>query len=62
VGVRGPEMPPDAEDIIRRIHKRVREINYFRGVRIFTLGFPEAEEDFLKKLAAENAGEYMPIR
>lgn len=62
VGSSGDGMPTDAADIIAKIHKRVRELNYFRGVRIFTLGFPEAEEDFLKKLAADNAGEYTPIR
>ncbi len=62
VGVRGPGMPPDAENLIRRILRRVREINYFRGVRVFTLGFPEAEEDFLKKLSADNGGKYTPIR
>jgi hypothetical protein len=37
-------------------------VNYFRGVRIFTLGFPEAEENFLKKLAAANSADYTPIR
>jgi hypothetical protein len=62
VGNKGSEMPPDAEELIERIQRRVREINYFRGVRLFTLGFPEAEENFLKKLAADNAGEYTPIR
>ncbi len=62
IGVNGPGMPDDAYQIIERIHRRVREVNYFRGVRVFTLGFPEAEENFLKKLAADNAGEYTPIR
>lgn len=62
VGGSGPELPPDAPEIIEGIHRRVREVNYFRGVRIFTLGFPEAEEKFLKKLAADNSGVYTPIR
>ncbi len=62
VGNRGAEIPPDAPEIIAAIHKRVKEVNYFRGVRVFALGFPEAEENFLKKLAADNAGEYTPIR
>ena len=62
VGSRSDQLPPDATRIIAYIHRRVSEVNYFRGVRIFTLGFPEAEESFLKKLAAENAGDYTPIR
>ena len=39
-----------------------RARNYLRGVRIFTLGFEDAEEDFLKKLADENQGRYLRIR
>jgi len=62
VGIRGPGMPPDSARLIRQILRRVRELNYFRGVRVFTLGFPDAEEDFLKELAADNAGDYTAIR
>ena len=62
VGNNGPDEPPDAQQIIERIHRWVREVNYFRGIRICTLGFPEADETFLKKLAADNGGEYTPIR
>ncbi|MBI4585598.1 MAG: VWA domain-containing protein [Planctomycetes bacterium] len=62
VGSTGPELPPDAKELIEAIHKRIRELNFLRGVRLFTLGFPEAEEEFLKKLAADNSGTYAPIR
>ncbi len=62
VGTSGPGMPPDAPELIREILERVRDLNFLRGVRIFTLGFIGAEEEFLKNLAAENAGIYVPIR
>jgi hypothetical protein len=62
VGTQGSDLPPDALAIIDKILRRVEEVNYFRGVRIFTLGFPEAEENFLKKLAAANSADYTPIR
>lgn len=62
VGTGGPGMPPDSADLIREIHERVQDLNFLRGVRVFTLGFIGAEEEFLKKLAADNAGVYVPIR
>ena len=40
----------------------MEELNFLRGVRIFTLGFEGAEENFLKKLAADNSGSYVRIR
>lgn len=58
----GPGLPEDAPRIIAAIHKRVEEVNFLRGVRIFTLGFRGAEEEFLKKLAADHAGSYVAIR
>lgn len=62
VGSRGPEKPRDADDLIRAIHKRVKVLNFLRDVRIFTIGFPDAEEEFLRKLADDNSGTYHPIR
>ena len=54
-------VPEDTPGLIRMIHGRVEELNFLRGVRIFTLGFQLAEEEFLKKLAADNAGTYVRI-
>ena len=56
-----PGLPEDALEIIGQIHERVKELNFLRDVRIFTLGFREAHEDFLKKLAADNSGKYVRI-
>jgi hypothetical protein len=61
-GSTGPGKPPDADEIIAEIHRRVKELNFLRDVRIFTLGFEGAEEDFLKKLSADNGGRYVRIR
>lgn len=55
-------LPEDAPELIRAIHERVEELNFLRGVRVFTLGFKGAEENFLKKLAADNQGRYVEIR
>ena len=54
-------VPEDTPGLISMIHGRVEELNFLRGVRIFTLGFQLAEEEFLKKLAADNAGTYVRI-
>lgn len=62
VGGGGPDLPPDAPKLIQRIIERVRALNYRRGVRIYTLGFRGAEEEFLRTLAAENSGKYKAIR
>ena len=62
LGSAGPGRPPDADELIGEIHKRVRYLNFLRGVRIFCLGFPEADEEFLKKLSKENSGTYVAIR
>jgi hypothetical protein len=61
VGSQGPGRPPDADEIIAAIHARMKAVNFLRGVRIFTLGFPEADEEFLKQLAADHSGQYAPI-
>ena len=39
----------------------MKVLNFLRGVRIFTLGFREAEEQFLEKLARDNDGAYAAI-
>ena len=61
-GSRGPQRPVDADDIIKHIHRRMKHLNFLRGSRIFTLGFPDADEEFLKKLAREHSGTYTPIK
>jgi hypothetical protein len=62
IGNTGPALPEDSPALIQAILGRARELNFLRGVRVFTLGFAEAEEEFLKKLAAENAGSYVRIK
>ena len=62
VGSQGIAEPEDAATIIAAIHKRVKAINFLRGVRIFTLGFRGAKEDFLQKLAKDNFGRYVAIQ
>ncbi len=60
VGSRGG-FPEDAEELIKSIHRRTKAINFLRGVRIFTLGFRGAEEEFLKKLSRDHAGKYVRV-
>ncbi|MBN1442929.1 MAG: VWA domain-containing protein [Planctomycetes bacterium] len=55
-------LPPDARDLIEKIHGRVAELNFLRGVRIFCLGFRGAEEKFLEKLSVDHGGQYVRIR
>jgi len=62
MGSRGADMPPDAPELMRRILAETRAVNHLRGIRIFTLGFVDAEEEFLKRLASENNGRYVQIR
>ena len=62
IGMQGAELPPDSRELMSKILADTRARNYLRGVRIFTLGFEDAEEDFLKKLADENQGRYLRIR
>jgi len=47
---------------MKRIIEDTRARNHLRGVRIFTLGFIGAEEEFLDKLATDNHGRYVRIR
>ena len=61
VGTRGRGLPPDSAAIIGEIHERVKEINFLREVRIFTLGFQGAKEDFLQKLSKDHGGRYVAI-
>lgn len=62
IGSNGPNLPEDALQIMGEIHHRVAELNFLRGVRIFTLGFPEAHEEFLQKLASDNGGVHVSIK
>lgn len=62
LGSAGPGLPEDSTELIRQIHARVAELNFLRGVRIFTLGFKDAEIDFLEKLAADHLGRCVEIR
>ena len=55
-------MPVDAASLMKRILEDTRAINHLRGVRIFTLGFIGAEEEFLETLAKDNHGRYVRIR
>ena len=55
------DLPPDSERIIQQIHKRLVQLNFLRAVRIFSLGFRGAKEDFLEKLARDHGGTYVAI-
>lgn len=62
IGSQGQQMPPDSPELMKRIIEDTRARNHLRGVRIFTLGFIGAEEEFLDKLATDNHGRYVRIR
>ena len=62
IGSQGNQMPPDAPQLMKQILENTRARNHLRGVRIFTLGFIGAEENFLDKLATQNHGRYVRIR
>jgi len=62
IGSEGDQMPVDAASLMKRILEDTRAINHLRGVRIFTLGFIGAEEEFLETLAKDNHGRYVRIR
>jgi hypothetical protein len=55
------EKPEDSDQLIAEIHKRTEVLNFLRHVRIFSLGFQGAEENFLKKLSKDNWGRYVRI-
>ncbi len=61
VGSSGRADPEDSAQIVRGIHKRMKELNFLRDVRIFTLGFKGAKEEFLKKLSDDHGGRYVAI-
>ena len=61
VGSQGPGLPRDSLELMKSIHRRMKEINFLRGVRIFTFGFQGAREDFLKKLSRDHSGKYIRI-
>ena len=54
-------MPPDAPYLMRQISRDLKMRNYLRQVRLFTLGFREAKEEWLKSLAKDNFGRYQRI-
>jgi hypothetical protein len=39
----------------------MKELNFLRDVRVFTLGFRGAKEEFLKQLSREHGGRYVAI-
>ncbi len=61
VGSSGRDLPTDAPQLMGEIHRSMREMNFLRGIRIFTLGFHGAEEDFLRKLSRDHYGRYVRI-
>ena len=61
VGSSGQGDPEDSAQIVRAIHKRMKELNFLRDVRIFTLGFKGAKEEFLKRLSQDHGGRYVAI-
>ena len=61
VGSSGRADPEDSAQIVEEIHKRMKELNFLRDVRIFTLGFRGAKEEFLKQLSREHGGRYVAI-
>ena len=61
VGSSGKGDPEDSAQIVRAIHKRMKELNFLRDVRIFTLGFKGAKEEFLKRLSQDHGGRYVAI-
>ncbi len=62
MGSSGADLPPDSPELMRRILAETKAVNHLRGIRIFTLGFIDAEEEFLKSLAVQNNGRYVRIR
>lgn len=62
IGMQGSDIPPDSRELMAKIIAVTQARNYLRGVRIFTLGFEGAEEEFLQELADQNLGKYVRIR
>ncbi|MGE4619832.1 MAG: VWA domain-containing protein, partial [Planctomycetota bacterium] len=62
IGSQGDQMPPDSRELMKSILQETKARNHLRGVRIFTLGFIGAEEQFLNQLATDNHGRYVRIR
>jgi hypothetical protein len=52
----------DSKEVIERIYKEVKQLNSIRRVRIDTFGFPDANFEFMKKLAEENDGVFSKIK
>jgi hypothetical protein len=52
----------DSKEIIERIHKEVAELNRLRGVCIDTIGFKDANMDFMRKLAKDNGGTCVELK
>ncbi len=55
-------IPSDAPELMKSILRRMKAMNFLRGVRIFTLGFRGAEEEFLKDLSGAHSGKYVRIK
>ena len=51
----------NAKRIMSEIKGALKQWNYLRGVRVFTLGFEGAEEGFLKDLSKKHSGKYVRI-
>jgi uncharacterized protein YegL len=46
----------DSKELIAKIYKEVAELNRLRNVRINTIGFKDANMEFMRKLAKDNGG------
>jgi hypothetical protein len=52
----------DSKELIERIYKEVAELNRLRGVCIDTIGFKDANMDFMRKLAKDNGGTCVELK
>ncbi len=52
----------DSKELIEKIHKEVAELNRLRGVCIDTIGFKDANMDFMRKLAKDNGGNCIELK
>jgi hypothetical protein len=58
----GGEIPGDTEAIIEEIYRMVPELDIYRRVRIHTLGFRDANVEFMERLAEMTGGSYLDIQ
>jgi hypothetical protein len=52
----------DSKELIEKIYKEVTELNRLRGVIIDTIGFKDANMDFMRKLAKDNGGNCIELK